>query len=174
MVVILCATYFRALLRLALFRDNGYKMLLHGGETPNVDRPGDQPKPGGNQRPGYFNNHYAQNPWNREGKALAALSRFGENARMVHDPTWLRRTEHSETVMDTQGNYSLVSLPFEIAICSKCFKNSLKPTIICFSRFARRLANHVTLTRSFELGYNQLVFGKLSNKSIVVFLQIWC
>ncbi|XP_057549804.1 peroxisome biogenesis protein 16 [Amaranthus tricolor] len=92
----------KALLRLALFRDNGYKMLLHGGETPNVDRPGDQPKPGGNQRPGYFNNHYAQNPWNREGKALAALSRFGENARMVHDPTWLRRTEHSETVMDTQ------------------------------------------------------------------------
>ncbi|CAO2824549.1 unnamed protein product [Amaranthus hypochondriacus] len=137
MVDILCATYFRALLRLALFRDNGYKMLLHGGETPNVDnlsrpedRPGDLPKPGGNQRPGYFNNHYAQNPWNREGKALAALSRFGENARMVHDPTWLRRTEHSETLMDTRGNYSLVSLPFEIAIRSKWFKNSLKTTII--------------------------------------------
>ncbi|XP_074273065.1 peroxisome biogenesis protein 16-like [Silene latifolia] len=88
----------KALLRLALFRDGGYKMLLHGGETPNNDdQPdsglGDLVKPGENQRPGYFNNLNPQNPWNREGKALSALSRFGENARMINSPPWLSRTQ---------------------------------------------------------------------------------
>ncbi|KAL2892301.1 Peroxisome biogenesis protein 16 [Bienertia sinuspersici] len=84
----------KALLRLALFRDSGYKMLLHGGETPNVDNPsvphnnlGVLTKPGGDQRPGYFNNPYSQNPWNLEGKALSALNRFGQNARTVYDPS---------------------------------------------------------------------------------------
>ncbi|XP_021856473.1 peroxisome biogenesis protein 16 [Spinacia oleracea] len=98
----------KALLRLALFRDTGYKMLLHGGETPNIENPsnphnhlGDLAKPGGDQRPAYLNNHYEQNPWNREGKALAALNRFGENARMVYDPTWLRRTQQPGAITDS-------------------------------------------------------------------------
>ncbi|KMT00191.1 hypothetical protein BVRB_1g020070 isoform B [Beta vulgaris subsp. vulgaris] len=97
----------KAFLRLALFRDNGYKMLLHGGETPNINDPssphdnlGDVVKPGGVQRPGYPNNHYVQNPWNREGIALAALNRFGENARMVYDPRWLKRTQQPQTFTD--------------------------------------------------------------------------
>ncbi|KAH9602235.1 hypothetical protein KSS87_009748 [Heliosperma pusillum] len=88
----------KALLRLALFRDGGYKMLLHGGETPNNDdHPdsglGDLVKPGENQRPGYFNNLNPQNQWNREGKALSALSRFGENARMINSPPGLSRIQ---------------------------------------------------------------------------------
>ncbi|XP_021748188.1 peroxisome biogenesis protein 16-like isoform X2 [Chenopodium quinoa] len=98
----------KALLRLALFRDSGYKMLLHGGETPNIDdppnpqnNPGDLAKPGGDLRPAYLNNQYVQNPWNREGKALAALNRFGENARMVYDPTWLRRTQQPGVITST-------------------------------------------------------------------------
>lgn len=97
----------KALLRLALFRDSGYKMLLHGGETPNIDDPSyphhnvGETKPGGNQRPAYLNNHYVQNQWSHEGKALAALNRFGENARMVYDPTWLRRTQQPLASSDT-------------------------------------------------------------------------
>ncbi|KAH7862560.1 hypothetical protein Vadar_006463 [Vaccinium darrowii] len=93
----------KALVRLALFRNSGYKMLLHGGEIPNVEkgskaldpqhRFGHLGKPGGNQGPGNFNNYY-------EGRALSALSRFGEKAKMVSEPTWLQRVQHQHAIME--------------------------------------------------------------------------
>lgn len=89
------------LVRLALFRDSGYKMLLHGGETPNVSsqhRIGGFTKAEGNNMPGFLQN--GQNPWNLEARALSALSKFGENATMVSDPTWLRRVQHQHAIME--------------------------------------------------------------------------
>ncbi|KAF8380345.1 hypothetical protein HHK36_027830 [Tetracentron sinense] len=98
----------KVLVRLALFRDSGYKMLLHGGETPNVERDsyssGSHPrmgsfsKPVGNNGPGYLRDNYGHNPWNLEGRALSALNRFGENARMVSNPTWLNRPQHQHAL----------------------------------------------------------------------------
>ncbi|GFP98512.1 peroxisome biogenesis protein 16 [Phtheirospermum japonicum] len=37
---------------------------------------------------GVMKNHYGPTSWNLEGRALSALSRFGENARAVSEPTW--------------------------------------------------------------------------------------
>lgn len=71
-------------------------MLLHGGETPNIEKQPNfsssqcSPKPGSDHGP---------NPWNLEGRALSALSRFGENARMISDPVWLRRVQHQHAIM---------------------------------------------------------------------------
>ncbi|KAJ8441561.1 LOW QUALITY PROTEIN: hypothetical protein Cgig2_026362 [Carnegiea gigantea] len=48
-------------------------------------------KPGAHQRPGYHT-------WNHEGKALAALSRFGENVRM---PSWLSRIQNQGSVTES-------------------------------------------------------------------------
>ncbi|KAK4418711.1 ATPase ARSA2 [Sesamum alatum] len=45
-------------------------------------------------------NHHGQNPWNLEGRALSALTRFGENARTVAEPTWLRRVQHQQAIME--------------------------------------------------------------------------
>ncbi|KAL5565469.1 hypothetical protein UlMin_028633 [Ulmus minor] len=97
----------KVIARLALFRNNGYKMLLHGGETSNADEHLDTKFPhngiGGfsnPEGPGYLRNSHGQNPWNLEGRALSALSRFGENARTVSNPAWLRRVQHQHAIME--------------------------------------------------------------------------
>ncbi|KAF2311129.1 hypothetical protein GH714_019637 [Hevea brasiliensis] len=96
------------LVRLALFRNSGYKMLLHGGETPNIEKHSDFSsqqtvggflKPG-NHGPSHLRGNNGRNPWNPEGRALSALSRFGQNARMVSDPVWLRRVQHQHAIME--------------------------------------------------------------------------
>ncbi|XP_056174396.1 peroxisome biogenesis protein 16-like [Syzygium oleosum] len=113
--------------RLALFRNSGYKMLLHGKEIPYAKKPsevsssqsragpnplggkagsrrsrqGDFRKPGFYSGPGSFRNSFGQNGWNLEGRALSALSRFGENAGMVSDPAWLRRVQQQNSIMES-------------------------------------------------------------------------
>ncbi|KAK0581181.1 hypothetical protein LWI29_011068 [Acer saccharum] len=92
----------KVLVRLALFRNSGFKMLLHGGETLNVEKPSDNsssqhrvggfPGPGGNHGPGYL-----RNP---EGRAISALNRFGENARMISQPSWLQRIQQQQSIME--------------------------------------------------------------------------
>ncbi|KVH89152.1 Peroxisome membrane protein, Pex16 [Cynara cardunculus var. scolymus] len=86
--------YSLVLVRLALLRNSGYKMLLHGGETMNDGKdPNDanqQPVHGRLLRQGQNGN------LTREGRALSAMSRFGENARVLSDPTWFRRVEHHQ------------------------------------------------------------------------------
>ncbi|KAL0844945.1 hypothetical protein Bca101_018191 [Brassica carinata] len=102
----------KALIRLALFRNTGYKMLLHGGETPNDDEKDSnqselQNRPGhfdGNHRFGNQQNLY--NPWNLEGRAMSALSSFGQNARTTTTTTtsptsgWSRRIQHQQAVIE--------------------------------------------------------------------------
>ncbi|XP_042499451.1 peroxisome biogenesis protein 16 [Macadamia integrifolia] len=90
----------KVLVRLSSFRDSGYKMLLQGGESPNVEsdpntlgsynRMGNLTN-GVNHGPGYFQHHNGHNIRNLEGRALTALNRFGQNARMESNPTWLKR-----------------------------------------------------------------------------------
>ncbi|KAH9724166.1 peroxisome biogenesis protein 16 [Citrus sinensis] len=72
----------KVLVRLALFQNSGYKMLLHGGETLNVEMPSDDSK----SQHDYLQNNYGHNSWNLEGRALSALNRFGENARTASEP----------------------------------------------------------------------------------------
>lgn len=91
----------KVLVRLSLFRKSGYKMLLHGGETSNEAMHSDGStsqhptamNPKGRYNPG-------TNPWNLEGRALSALSQFGEKARMVSEPVWLRRVHHQQAIME--------------------------------------------------------------------------
>ncbi|GMH22496.1 hypothetical protein Nepgr_024339 [Nepenthes gracilis] len=99
----------KVLLRLALFRASGYKMLLHGGEIPNTgygsppgppNRLGHLANPPG-APPGYSNtSYYRQNSGSLEGRALSALSMLGENARTVYDSTWINRTPHHNSIVD--------------------------------------------------------------------------
>ncbi|OAY64671.1 Peroxisome biogenesis protein 16 [Ananas comosus] len=82
----------KALVRLAAFRDSGYRMLLQGGEVVNEEKILDVPEdygggmrangwPGGYVRNGHQNgyskNHNGIVPKNLEGRAMSALSSFG-------------------------------------------------------------------------------------------------
>lgn len=91
----------KALVRLSMFRNSGYKMLLQGGEVPNVEKDSKafslRKNDGGVSQ---FNKLYGNNSCNLEGRALSALNRFGENARGVSDSTWLRRVHHQQALMD--------------------------------------------------------------------------
>ncbi|CDP04276.1 unnamed protein product [Coffea canephora] len=96
----------KVLVRLAIFWNSGYKMVLHGGESVNIEKGQDaynsQQRQGHFAYPGNLNGtyYYGQATWNLEGRALSALSRFGANARMVSEPTWLRRVQHQQAIME--------------------------------------------------------------------------
>lgn len=85
-------------------------MLLQGGETVNDGKdPNDE-----NQQPTHRrlsqplrNGHFTP-----EGRALSAMSRFGENARILSDPTWFRRAEHHQrAIMELPGKTSIIFWP---------------------------------------------------------------
>ncbi|KAF7826045.1 peroxisome biogenesis protein 16 [Senna tora] len=103
----------KVLFRLSLFRKSGYKMLLCGGETPNDEKDSDN----------LTSQHQigrlpqSRNPWNLEGKALSALSRFGENARLLSDPTRLFQVKHHHETM--QPSASTVERPTLLTVMSK-------------------------------------------------------
>ncbi|XP_061361440.1 peroxisome biogenesis protein 16-like [Gastrolobium bilobum] len=98
----------KVLVRLSLFRKSGYKLLLSGGETCNDETDSNSLtsphqiglKPGENYGSSYIKNNHGSNPWNMEGRALSALSKFGENARIVSEPLWLRRVQHQQAIME--------------------------------------------------------------------------
>ncbi|KAK3435028.1 hypothetical protein EUGRSUZ_D02410 [Eucalyptus grandis] len=106
-------------------------MLLQGGEILNSEkasevsssqsRPGDSRKPGFYSGPGSFRNGFGQNGWSLEGRALSALSRFGENARMVSDPLWLRRAEKStlSSTLSERGVHGSLFLMGEILFIAR-------------------------------------------------------
>lgn len=101
----------KVFVRLAMLRNSGYKMLLHGGESVNVkkgsnttnsqQRQGPMANIGHHHGPSNLRNYNGQAPWNLEGRALSALSRFGENARMNSKPTWLQRDQHQQAIMES-------------------------------------------------------------------------
>ncbi|KAL5727755.1 hypothetical protein ACHQM5_000912 [Ranunculus cassubicifolius] len=91
----------KVLFRLALLKESGYKMLLQGGETLNSEKDpsdlgsdrgiGTLTRPSGKKG---INKHFGREMPNLEGRALSALNRFGENARMVSDPSWTTKLKH--------------------------------------------------------------------------------
>ncbi|XP_047321564.1 peroxisome biogenesis protein 16 isoform X2 [Impatiens glandulifera] len=90
----------KVLVRLILFRDSGYKLLLHGGEISNEEQdslpitPLDQTKGYPPKKPG--RHQQANNQWNLEGRAMSALSRFGDNGRFTSEPSWLHKVQHHQ------------------------------------------------------------------------------
>lgn len=106
---------FRVLFRLALFKNCGYKILLDGGETINNERhlktstsqhrPNAFTKHGGHNASGYPGYLNGQDHWNLEGRALSALSRFGENARMISPPAWSYGVQHQHGMFNPSGAY---------------------------------------------------------------------
>lgn len=98
--------------RLAVFKTTGYKMLLLGGETENLENSDDlspqesmghSRKPIQNQGLG-ANHHQGLNSWNLEGRAMSALSSFGQNARTISEPTWLRRVQQHQAHLEPPSN----------------------------------------------------------------------
>lgn len=95
-------------------------MLLHGGETPNAEESSDNlnseqsfgglAKPGGQNGHAYLQNNLRHSPWNVQGGALSALSKFGENARMVPAPVWLQRVHHQSAIMGPPGNQMILNI----------------------------------------------------------------
>lgn len=84
----------KVLARLALLRNSGYKMLLHGGETVNEEN--DRNDANQQQTHGRLLQQGRYGNFTPEGRALSAMSRFGENARMLSNPTWFHRAEHHQ------------------------------------------------------------------------------
>ncbi|KAL3649510.1 hypothetical protein CASFOL_005913 [Castilleja foliolosa] len=93
----------KVLFRLAILRKSGYKMLLHGGEITNEGNESNGLDPHRNGLlldPGPHGAMKNYHERNLEERALSALSRFGDNARAVSEPTWLRRVQHQQTIME--------------------------------------------------------------------------
>lgn len=102
-------------------------MLLHGGETINdgsesddSSRNGPLSRPGPQGVPGILKDH-GQTPSNLEGRAMSALNRFGENARTVSEPTWLRRVQHQQAIMEPPSNIFCFASHFFLYMCCFCF-----------------------------------------------------
>ncbi|TVU33591.1 hypothetical protein EJB05_25416 [Eragrostis curvula] len=103
----------KAGVRLAAFRESGYKMLLQGGEVANEEEVTILEENfgvnGNGVPPIYPMNGHSQNGQkvalngldgkdgfvskSLEGRAVAALNKFGQNAKMVSDPMWMRRLQ---------------------------------------------------------------------------------
>ncbi|KAL6629743.1 hypothetical protein ACP70R_029508 [Stipagrostis hirtigluma subsp. patula] len=102
----------KAGVRLAAFRESGYKMLLQGGEVVNEEEEVTvlEENFGANGVPViYPMNGHSQNGHkvasngldgkngfvskSLEGRAVAALNKFGQNAKMMSDPMWTRRLQ---------------------------------------------------------------------------------
>ncbi|MBA0859508.1 hypothetical protein Goshw_007558 [Gossypium schwendimanii] len=85
--------YMRVTVRLALFGNCGYKMLLHGGETPDIGK------------------ILMIQVYNiKLGASL--LSRFGESARMITDPLWVQRSKQQHAIMKPQNTFPNLYLVF--------------------------------------------------------------
>lgn len=84
-------------------------MLLYGGETYNDETHSNsfasqRGKLDGHHESDHIKNNCGRNPWNLEGRALSALNRFGEKARMVSDPMWFSRVQHQQAIIEPNGN----------------------------------------------------------------------
>jgi peroxin-16 len=121
--------HFRAGVRLAAFRESGYKMLLQGGEVANEEEVSileENFGVSGNGVPAtYPMNGRSQNGHkvalngldgkdgfvskSLEGRAVAALNRFGQNAKMASDPMWMRRLQPTP---EPPGNIRCPSIIF--------------------------------------------------------------
>ncbi|KAJ6802279.1 peroxisome biogenesis protein 16 [Iris pallida] len=123
----------KAMVRLALFRDSGYKMLLQGGEVANVEEKvhdvgglhhalgGRSGRPGG-PGPGNFHNYNGYVPQHLEGRAMSALNRFGESAKMASSTMWLNRFQQNiEPPAISMEKPTLSSIWSQKGLCGQLF-----------------------------------------------------
>ncbi|MBA0769288.1 hypothetical protein Gotri_018035 [Gossypium trilobum] len=97
--------YMRVTVRLALFRNCGYKMLLHGGETPDVGK------------------SLMIQVYNiKLGASL--LSRFGESARMISDPLWVQRSKQQHAIMKPQTS-TIERRTLSMILSEKCVNGAV-------------------------------------------------
>ncbi|KAK6920210.1 Peroxisome membrane protein, Pex16 [Dillenia turbinata] len=100
----------KVVVRIALFRNCGYKMLLHGGDTPNIESSvnttnslytnGRHMKSKESNGYPYMGGFNGPNPWRMEGRAMSALKSFGANARMGSNPAWYYRIQQQHAIME--------------------------------------------------------------------------
>ncbi|KAJ0798510.1 putative peroxisome membrane protein, Pex16 [Helianthus annuus] len=130
----------KVLARLALLRNSGYKMLLQGGETINDGKdPNDANQPQTNIQ---LSQKWQNGNFTLEGRALSALSRFGEDARMISNSTWVHSAEHHQrATVELPGNFKLSFLLFlsRIPFSSLRFGQfcDFRPKV-CFSAFGSK------------------------------------
>ncbi|XP_020588867.1 peroxisome biogenesis protein 16 [Phalaenopsis equestris] len=119
----------KALVRLGSFHDSGYNMLLQGGEVLNVKTFSELPEAhlGGLRNPGLSAGHCGpgqlqhlngQIPPGLEGRAMAALNKFGDKARMASDqkllksfhfkpPAVMFKKQTLSTILSQKGVYGM-------------------------------------------------------------------
>ncbi|XP_022999826.1 peroxisome biogenesis protein 16 isoform X1 [Cucurbita maxima] len=95
----------KVLFRLALFKNSGYKMILEGGETTNnethLETSTSQHRANdGHHASGYLGYVKGHNQWSLEGRAMSALSMFGDNARINSTPAWSYRVQHERATFN--------------------------------------------------------------------------
>ncbi|KAI4367940.1 hypothetical protein MLD38_016561 [Melastoma candidum] len=146
------------LVRLAMFRNSGYKMILQGGVVPNVDehsevstsqsRSGNVGKFGSYNGPDSVRNGFRQTRMNSEGRALSALSQFGEHARMVSDPVWLQRMQYQRAII--QANEKSAEKPTLSSILSE---KGIRGALFVFGEliFLARPVLYVLLVRKYGI-----------------------
>lgn len=116
----------KAMFRLASFQDSGYKMLLQGGEVANVEKKGRNAgasgRPGGYCRPRQFHGYDGFIPQNLEGRAISALNRFGENAKMALDPMQMKQFQRtSETAACLTEKPTLSTIWYQRGLYGRLF-----------------------------------------------------
>uniref|UniRef100_A0A1D1YQH4 Peroxisomal membrane protein PEX16 n=1 Tax=Anthurium amnicola TaxID=1678845 RepID=A0A1D1YQH4_9ARAE len=117
----------KVLVRLAQFWDSGYKMLLQGGEEPNVDKDlnvSDSHRDGiwrhgrlnGHSGTASFQDSHGFDPRYPEGRALSALTMFGQNAKMSSETMWSKVQEIPSFAPDEKKKDSVGTLSLERSI----------------------------------------------------------
>ncbi|TYH42945.1 hypothetical protein ES332_D11G095000v1 [Gossypium tomentosum] len=97
--------YMTVTVRLALFRNCGYKMLLHGGETPDVGK------------------ILMIQVYNiKLGASL--LSRFRGSARMISDPLWVQRSKQQHAIMKPQTS-TIERRTLSMILSEKCVNGAV-------------------------------------------------
>ncbi|KAK6918446.1 Peroxisome membrane protein, Pex16 [Dillenia turbinata] len=100
----------KVVVRIALFRNSGYKMLIHGGDTPNIESSvnatdslytnGRRMKSNESNGYPYMGSFNGPNPWRMEGGAMSALRSFGAYARMGSGPACYYRIQQQHAVVE--------------------------------------------------------------------------
>ena len=83
-------------------------MILEGGETTNNEmhlETSTSQHNGGHHASGYLGYGNGHNQWSLEGRAMSALSMFGDNARINSTPAWSYRVQHERATFNPPGQY---------------------------------------------------------------------
>ncbi|KAL8129151.1 LOW QUALITY PROTEIN: hypothetical protein V2J09_018306 [Rumex salicifolius] len=143
----------KVLLRLSLFRQSGYKMLLQGGGVPNAEIEGDssdsQNKISEFSKSSELQSSslHVQKTFGLEGRALSALAQLGKNARMAYSSTLVNRVDHQIHIVKPTAleKPTLAAILSEKGVCGGLFLTGellfiLRPFIyvLCMKKYGRQ------------------------------------